>query len=133
MKERAKEFKEILEFAKSKGYSKESAEILFKLWNYIILPTEEDKLVPSLTAFDEFMTGLNETDEIFTELNFEEVEKIRYFFILTGKKGEEYYNSISPLPVFKVLTNNINQLAEIALEREKKKKGNFFTRIFFKK
>lgn len=28
MKERAKEFKEILEFAKSKGYSKESAESL---------------------------------------------------------------------------------------------------------
>ena len=127
MKERAKEFKEILEFAKSKGYSKESAEILFKLWNYIILPTEEDKLVPSLTTFDEFMTGLKEADEIFTELNFKEVEKIRFFYILAGKKGEKYYNSIS-LPV---LTYNIDQLAEIVLEREKKKKGNFFTRILF--
>ena len=76
------------------------------------------------------MTGLNETDEIFTELKFEEVEKIRYFFILTGKKGEEYYNSISPLPAFKELTINLHQLAEIELEREKKKKGNFFTRFF---
>lgn len=86
MKERAKKFKKILEFTKSKGYSKESAEILFKLWNYIILPNEEDKLVSSLASFDEFMAGLKEADEIFTELNFKEVEKIRYFFILTGKK-----------------------------------------------
>ncbi|EHO83675.1 hypothetical protein [Fusobacterium ulcerans] len=131
MKERAKKFKKILEFTKSKGYSKESAEILFKLWNYIILPNEEDKLVSSLASFDEFMAGLKEADEIFTELNFKEVEKIRYFFILTGKKGEEYYNSISPLPVFKVLTNNINQLAEIALEREKKEKRKFFYKNFF--
>ena len=131
MEQRAKEFKKISEFTKSKGYSKESAEILFKLWNYIILPTEKDKLIPSLTVFDEFMTGLNEADEIFTKLNFEEIEKIRFFYIFAGKKGEEYYNSISPLPEFKVLTSNINQLAEIALEREKKKKGNFFTRILF--
>lgn len=126
MKERAKEFKKILEFTKSKGYSKESAEILFKLWNYIILPNEEDKLVSSLASFDEFMAGLKEADEIFTELNFKEVEKIRFFCILTGKKGEKYYNSIS-LPV---LTCNIDQLAEIILEKEKKKKENFFTRFF---
>lgn len=130
MKERAKEFKEILEFAKSKGYSKESAERLFKLWNYIILPTEEDKLVPSLTAFDEFMTGLNETDEIFTELNFEEIEKIRFFYILAGKKGEEYYNSITTFSEFKELTNKINKITETTLKREEKKKENFFTRFF---
>lgn len=134
MKQRAKEFKEILEFAKSKGYSRESAEEIFKLWNYVILPNEAVDFIGN-NPFLKFIEEWKEADEIFTELQFNEREKIKLFHIITGEDGEKlYYKTPRPLILPNHLITRIKETKnEIEANKNKTKqreKENFFTRFF---